>query len=124
MSTAVSDRIEKQVLLRAPLGRVWQALTDSKEFGKWFGVKFDGPFKAGAPITGRIAPTTVDDEVGEDAEAVRRDGVRHHDRSDRAEDAVFVSLAPVRGRSEGRLLRRADDAGGVRAARKFRRACC
>ena len=65
MGTAVSDRIEKQVLLRAPLSRVWQALTDSKEFGQWFGVRFDVPFKSGAPISGRIAPTTMDAKVAE-----------------------------------------------------------
>jgi uncharacterized protein YndB with AHSA1/START domain len=63
MSTAVSDRIEKQVLLHATLSRVWQALTDAHEFGKWFGVRFDGHFKVGAPITGHITPTTVDEEV-------------------------------------------------------------
>jgi len=63
MSTAVSDRIEKEVLLRAPLSRVWQALTDAGEFGRWFGVRLDGPFKAGTPISGRITPTTVDSEV-------------------------------------------------------------
>ena len=63
MSTAVSDRIEKAVLLRAPLSRVWQALTDAGEFGRWFGVRLDGPFKAGTPIHGKITPTTVDPEV-------------------------------------------------------------
>ena len=63
MSTAVSDRIEKEVLLGAPLSRVWQALTDANEFGRWFGVRLDGQFKAGTPISGRIAPTTVDPEV-------------------------------------------------------------
>lgn len=63
MSTAVSDRIEKEVLLRAPLSRVWQALTDAGEFGQWFGVRLDGPFKAGTPIHGKITPTTVDPEV-------------------------------------------------------------
>ena len=63
MSTAVSDRIDKQILLRAPLSRVWQALTDSHEFGKWFGVKLDGHFTAGATVTGHITPTTVDEEV-------------------------------------------------------------
>jgi uncharacterized protein YndB with AHSA1/START domain len=65
MTTAVSDRIEKQVLLHAPLSRVWQALTDASEFGQWFGVRFEdgGPFKAGARIVGRISPTTVDEEV-------------------------------------------------------------
>jgi uncharacterized protein YndB with AHSA1/START domain len=65
MSTAVADRIEKQVLLRAPLARVWQALTDSKEFGAWFGVKFTAPFKAGARVAGTVVPTTVDPAVAE-----------------------------------------------------------
>ena len=63
MSTAVSDRIEKQVILRAPLSRVWQALTDADQFGQWFGVRFDGRFEATRPITGKIAPTTVDPDV-------------------------------------------------------------
>jgi uncharacterized protein YndB with AHSA1/START domain len=63
MSTAVSDRIEKEVLLRAPLSRVWQALTDANEFGRWFGVRLDGQFKAGTPISGSITPTTVDPEI-------------------------------------------------------------
>lgn len=59
----VPDRIEKHVLLRAPRARVWKAIADSREFGKWFGVKFDGPFKAGAPLRGIIVPTSVDAEV-------------------------------------------------------------
>jgi uncharacterized protein YndB with AHSA1/START domain len=58
-----TDRIEKQVFLRAPLGRVWRALTDSKEFGTWFGVKFDQPFSPGAKMLGRAAPTEVDADV-------------------------------------------------------------
>jgi len=63
MPVEVTDRIEKQVLLRAPRARVWKALTDSQEFGQWFGVKFDGPFKAGAPVSGVIAPTKADAAV-------------------------------------------------------------
>ena len=63
MSTAVSDRIEKEVLLRAPLSRVWEALTNAGQFGRWFGVKLDGQFKAGTQIRGTITPTTVDPEV-------------------------------------------------------------
>ena len=63
MSTAVSDRIEKEVLLRAPLSRVWQALTNSKEFGIWFGVSFDGPFVAGAPVWGTVTMTKMDEEI-------------------------------------------------------------
>ena len=57
-----TDRIEKQILLRAPLHRVWRALTDSAEFGAWFGVKFDGPFQPGS-MRGVIVPTTMDPEV-------------------------------------------------------------
>src|SRR5438128_6386156 len=58
-----TDRIEKKVLLRASRKRVWHALSDSTEFGKWFGVKFDGPFAPGASMRGVIVPTTVNAEV-------------------------------------------------------------
>jgi uncharacterized protein YndB with AHSA1/START domain len=59
-----TDRIEKKVLLRAPLGRVWRAISDSKQFGSWHGVEFDGPFVAGARMTGRVVPNIVDPEAG------------------------------------------------------------
>jgi uncharacterized protein YndB with AHSA1/START domain len=62
MSTDVS-RIEKKVLLRAPLQRVWRAVSDAKEFGSWFGVRFDGPFVAGGHLRGKVVPTTADAEV-------------------------------------------------------------
>ena len=58
-----SDRIEKKILLRATRSRVWRALTDSAEFGHWFGVRFEGPFQPGAPIRGIMVPTAVDAEV-------------------------------------------------------------
>src|SRR5271154_4774234 len=58
-----TDRIEKKVLLRAPRDRVWRAISDSRQFGSWFGVEFDGPFVAGARTIGTIVPTTVDPEV-------------------------------------------------------------
>jgi len=58
-----TDRIQKQILLRAKRSRVWRALTDSGEFGTWFGVKLEGPFKAGTPVRGTIVPTKVDAEV-------------------------------------------------------------
>jgi uncharacterized protein YndB with AHSA1/START domain len=59
-----TDRIEKKILLRAPRKRVWQAISDSAEFGTWFGVKFEGPFQPGATVPGAIVPTKVDAEVG------------------------------------------------------------
>jgi uncharacterized protein YndB with AHSA1/START domain len=64
-----TDHIEKRVVLRAPLDRVWRAISDAEEFGRWFGVRFDGPLVAGTSITAAIAPTTVDDEVAERQEA-------------------------------------------------------
>jgi uncharacterized protein YndB with AHSA1/START domain len=48
------DRIEKVVEMDAPLSRVWRAVTDYEEFGEWFRVKLDGPFKAGAVSTGKM----------------------------------------------------------------------
>jgi uncharacterized protein YndB with AHSA1/START domain len=58
-----TDRIEKKIVLRAPLKRVWRALADSTEFGTWFGMRFDGPFAPGTSVRGVIAPTTVDAEI-------------------------------------------------------------
>lgn len=49
-----TDRIEKNIELNAPLSRVWRALTNYKEFGKWFGVKLDGPFEVGKSVRGQI----------------------------------------------------------------------
>jgi hypothetical protein len=42
----MNDRIEKRIELAAPTSRVWRALTDYLEFGKWFGVRLEGPFVA------------------------------------------------------------------------------
>lgn len=58
-----TDRIEKRIVLAAPRERVWRAVSDAREFGRWFGVEFDGSFAAGARLTGRIVPTTADPEV-------------------------------------------------------------
>jgi uncharacterized protein YndB with AHSA1/START domain len=60
-----TDQIEKKILLRAKQNRVWRALTDSNEFGSWFGMKLDGPFAPGAKIRGVIVPTTVDPKTAE-----------------------------------------------------------
>jgi uncharacterized protein YndB with AHSA1/START domain len=54
MSVTSTDRIEKTVILRAPRARVWQAVTDARAFGQWFGVEVAGPFAPGARVTGRI----------------------------------------------------------------------
>jgi uncharacterized protein YndB with AHSA1/START domain len=52
---AATDRIEKQILLKAPLSRVWHALADAEAFGAWFGVALKGQrFVAGEPARGLI----------------------------------------------------------------------
>ena len=48
------DRIEKQIELRAPVSRVWRALTDYREFGEWFRVKLESPFVPGQVSRGHI----------------------------------------------------------------------
>ncbi len=53
-TTITEDRIEKTIEIKAPVSRVWRALTDSTQFGEWFGVRIDGPFVAGKPNTGKI----------------------------------------------------------------------
>jgi uncharacterized protein YndB with AHSA1/START domain len=58
-----SDRIEKKVQLQAPIERVWRAVSDATEFGRWFGVKFDGPFVAHTLVTGRMRTTEFDANV-------------------------------------------------------------
>ena len=63
MSTVVTDRIEKTIVLRAPQARVWRALTDPKEFGAWFGMRFDDPFVPGGRVRATVVGTTVDAEV-------------------------------------------------------------
>lgn len=60
-----TDRIEKKILLRAPRSRVWRALADSREFGHWFGMRFNGPFTPGARMEGVIVPTSVNAEVAQ-----------------------------------------------------------
>ena len=50
----MTDRIEKTVELKAPVSRVWRALTDHREFGKWFRVRLDGPFVPGQAARGTI----------------------------------------------------------------------
>jgi uncharacterized protein YndB with AHSA1/START domain len=49
-----TDRIEKEIVLRAPRSRVWRALTNVDEFGAWFGVKLEGTFSPGARVHGQI----------------------------------------------------------------------
>lgn len=50
-----TDRIERQIQLKAPRPRVWQAIANAETFGEWFGVKLAGQrFAAGEYARGHI----------------------------------------------------------------------
>jgi uncharacterized protein YndB with AHSA1/START domain len=49
-----TDRIEKEIVLRAPRSRVWRALANAEEFGAWFGMKLEGTFAPGGRVHGQI----------------------------------------------------------------------
>jgi uncharacterized protein YndB with AHSA1/START domain len=49
-----TDKIEKQIELKASVARVWRALTNYQEFGQWFRVKLESPFEVGKTARGQI----------------------------------------------------------------------
>ncbi len=50
-----TDRIERNILLKAPRSRVWRALSNAEEFGDWFGVALKGKtFAAGQRVQAQI----------------------------------------------------------------------
>jgi uncharacterized protein YndB with AHSA1/START domain len=54
MNDTMNNTIEKRIKLKAPVSRVWRALTDYREFGEWFRVKLDTPFAPGEVSRGHI----------------------------------------------------------------------
>jgi uncharacterized protein YndB with AHSA1/START domain len=50
----MSDIIVKSIEIAAPVSRVLQALTDYRQFGKWFRVNLEGPFVPGKVARGPI----------------------------------------------------------------------
>ncbi|KLU24515.1 vanillate O-demethylase oxidoreductase VanB [Caballeronia mineralivorans PML1(12)] len=53
--TSSTDRIEREILLKAPRSRVWRALSNAEEFGNWFGMDLKGKtFEAGKTVHARI----------------------------------------------------------------------
>jgi uncharacterized protein YndB with AHSA1/START domain len=98
----MSDSIEKRIELKAPLSRVWRALTDHREFGEWFRVKLEGPFKTGEVSRGRIAYAGYEH-------------LKWEATVQRARAAVLLHLASLCRRSRYRLFERADNLSRVPA---------
>src|SRR5260370_19325113 len=49
-----TDRIEKEIVVRAPRSRVWRALANAEEFGAWVGMKLEGAVAPGGGVDGHI----------------------------------------------------------------------
>lgn len=55
MNPSTTDRIERQVFLKAPRSRVWRALAEAESFGEWFRVDLRGKhFAEGQRVEGHI----------------------------------------------------------------------
>ena len=120
--TSTTDRIEKEILLRAPRSRVWSALTDSKEFGAWFRMEFTEPFRPGATVKGRVTfpgyEHLVAEMVIETMEPERLFSLRWHpnpvdpnaDYSGEPMTRVEFTLEEVKGGTRLRLVESGFDA--------------
>jgi uncharacterized protein YndB with AHSA1/START domain len=87
-----TDRIEKIVYLKAPVSRVWRAVADPAELGRWFGVELVGRFEPGAKVRGKfgaLPPPEVFDELQRKAGVVPAKVVAP------APDAVFCTIERV-----------------------------
>jgi uncharacterized protein YndB with AHSA1/START domain len=87
-----TDRIEKQVTLRAPVSRVWRAIADAQEFGRWFGFTLEGAFAPGKTMRGRF-----DGQIDEAAiiEAQKKMGVPPSGVKVPAGNAVFCTVERI-----------------------------
>lgn len=55
-NTEHPDRIEHSTVIQASRGRIWRALTNAEEFGRWFGADLKGQeFVIGQPVRGPIS---------------------------------------------------------------------
>lgn len=105
----MSDRIEKQIELKAPVSRVWRALTDHREFGEWFHVKLEGPFVEGHVSRGRITHPGYE-HVKWEAAVVKMEPerlfsfawpqIRHHDKERYSPDYMHAPRTLVEFRLE------------------------
>ena len=87
-----TDRIEKRVTLRAPVGRVWRAITDAREFGRWFGFTLEGDFAPGKRMKG-----TFDGKLDESAIVAHQEslGLRASKVRLPDENAVFCTVERI-----------------------------
>jgi uncharacterized protein YndB with AHSA1/START domain len=54
------DPITQQITIKASPQRVWAALTDSQQFGQWFGARIDGTFASGETVQAEMTMEGVE----------------------------------------------------------------
>ncbi len=55
MSSVTTDRIEKEIIIKAPRSQVWRAIAEPREFGAWFRVDMSGvEFRTGQPVHAKM----------------------------------------------------------------------
>ena len=56
MPDSTPERIEKHVVIHAPVERVWSAISEPAELGAWFGIDLAGtpPLAPGLALAGRV----------------------------------------------------------------------
>ncbi len=60
----MSDVVECHAIIAAPIDRVWNALTDVRQFNSWFGVELEQPFVPGHASHGKIGMINSSGECG------------------------------------------------------------
>jgi uncharacterized protein YndB with AHSA1/START domain len=87
-----TNRIEKRVTLRAPVSRVWRAIADAREFGRWFGFTLDGDFAPGKRMKGTFDGTLDEATI---IEYQKRLGLRPSAVKLPDESAVFCTVERI-----------------------------
>jgi hypothetical protein len=105
----MENQVEKEIEIVAPVGRVWIALTDSRQFGEWFMTKMDGPFVAGQPLSGQITYPGY--------EHLRMEIMVQAMEP----ETLFLYPASIRDRSEGGLFAGTSNSGRVSASGNCKR---
>ena len=83
-----------------------QLISDAAEFGRWFGVRFDGPFAAGATLKGKITPTMADPEVAQRQKPHEGVTFQLRHRTNRTDAHLLLPMASLCRGAERRLLAR------------------
>ena len=87
-----TDRIEKRVSLRAPVSRVWRAIADAREFGRWFGFALEGDFEPGRRMKGTFNGTLDEAAIVEHQKSL---GLQPSKVKLPGENAVFCTVERI-----------------------------